>query len=89
MKVKIGLGQLLVEGGEPWRNFERAQKMISKAAKEGCDIIHLPETIDFAWTHPSAHTEIDQLQNIVCRCSPDSRGAYDLTGTHDSPRRFQ
>jgi predicted amidohydrolase len=61
MKVKIGLGQLLVEGGEPWRNFERAQKMIIKAAKEGCDIIILPETIDFAWTHPSSLKESEPI----------------------------
>jgi predicted amidohydrolase len=55
--MKLGLGQLLVEGGEPERNFERAAKMIGKAAAKGCDIILLPETIDFAWTHPSSLTE--------------------------------
>jgi predicted amidohydrolase len=56
-QMKLGLGQLLVEGGEPERNFERAAKMIGKAAAKGCDIILLPETIDFAWTHPSSLTE--------------------------------
>jgi predicted amidohydrolase len=55
--MKLGLGQLLVEGGEPERNFERAARMIKKAAAQGCDIILLPETIDFAWTHPSALEE--------------------------------
>ena len=55
--VKIAMGQLLVEGGEPERNFERAEVMIRKASQEKCDLIVLPETIDFAWTHPSAHEE--------------------------------
>lgn len=48
------MGQLLVEGGEPDRNLDRAAKMISEAADLKCDIILLPETLDLAWTHPSA-----------------------------------
>lgn len=55
--LRLCLGQLLVEGGEPERNFQRAEKMIRKAAQDGCQIILLPETIDFAWTHPSALEE--------------------------------
>ena len=60
-KIKIAMGQLLVEGGEPWRNFERAKKMIEKASKENCDIILLPEAIDFAWTHPSLYNEAEPI----------------------------
>lgn len=55
--MKVGMAQLLVEGGEPYRNFERAEKLIKKAKEQGCDIVLLPETIDFAWTHPSGITE--------------------------------
>ncbi|MFW6024721.1 MAG: carbon-nitrogen hydrolase family protein [Candidatus Woesearchaeota archaeon] len=55
--IKIAMGQLLVEGGEPWRNFERAKEMIKKASKNNCDLILLPEAIDFAWTHPSLYNE--------------------------------
>ncbi|MEZ4979669.1 MAG: carbon-nitrogen hydrolase family protein [Chitinophagales bacterium] len=55
--IKIALGQILVEGGEPERNFERAHKMIVQAKKENCSLIVLPETIDFAWTHPSSLKE--------------------------------
>ncbi len=55
--VKVGMGQLLVEGGEPERNLERAEKMIREASQKGCDIILLPECLDLAWTHPSAKTE--------------------------------
>lgn len=69
-KLKIGLGQLLVEGGEPDRNLERAVAMIKEAAQNKCDIILLPETFDFAWTHPSALTEAQPIpgpySNILC-----------------------
>jgi predicted amidohydrolase len=58
--MKLALGQLLVEGTEPERNFDRAEQLIAKAAKESADIILLPETIDFAWTHP------DGLKNAQC-----------------------
>jgi predicted amidohydrolase len=56
-KMKLGLGQLLVEGGEPERNLDRAVKMIREAAAAGCDLVLLPETLDLAWTHPSALNE--------------------------------
>jgi len=59
--LKIALGQILVEGGEPERNFERAHKMIVQAKKEACELIVLPETIDFAWTHPSSLKEAQAI----------------------------
>jgi predicted amidohydrolase len=59
--MKLGLGQLLVEGTEPERNFERAERLIKRAKSENCDIILLPETIDFAWTHPDALKEAQPI----------------------------
>ena len=59
--IKIAMAQLLVEGGEPERNFERAEKMCAEAQKEKCDIIVFPETIDFAWTHPSSLNESEPI----------------------------
>lgn len=56
-KIKIGMGQLLVEGGEPARNLDRAEKMVRQAAQIKCAIVLLPEVLDLAWTHPSALTE--------------------------------
>lgn len=50
--MKLALAQLLVEGTEPERNFARAEKMVANASKQNCDLVLLPETIDFAWTHP-------------------------------------
>ena len=37
--VKIGMGQLLVEGGEPERNFERAEAMVADARAAQCEIV--------------------------------------------------
>src|SRR6516165_5493881 len=55
--VRIGMCQLLVEGGEAERNLERAAAMVRKAAQEGCEIVLLPEALDLGWTHPSAKSE--------------------------------
>lgn len=55
--MRLALAQLLVEGGEPERNFQRAEKLIRQAADQQADIVLLPETIDFAWTHPSSLEE--------------------------------
>lgn len=60
-KWKAGLGQLLVEGGEPERNLERAARMIREAAENHCDLILLPETLDFGWTHPSSQTYAEAI----------------------------
>jgi predicted amidohydrolase len=62
--MKLALGQLLVEGGEPERNLQRAKKMIEKAVLQNADIILLPETLDFAWTHPSALIENQPIPGI-------------------------
>ncbi|MET4105064.1 carbon-nitrogen hydrolase family protein [Hymenobacter sp. UYP22] len=59
--IRVGMGQLLVEGGEPERNLERAERMIAEAAARHCDVVLLPETLDFAWTHPSALTEAQPI----------------------------
>ncbi len=53
MKLKMCLGQILLEGGEPDRNFERIAESASFAKKNGAKILLLPECSDIAWTHPS------------------------------------
>jgi len=55
------MAQLLVEGGEPERNLERAAKLIRQAKAENCDLVLLPETLDLAWTHPSAFSESEPV----------------------------
>lgn len=61
MTIKIAMAQLLVEGGEPERNLERAQKLIEKAVAQKADVVLLPETLDLAWTHPSAFNEAENI----------------------------
>ena len=56
-KFRLALAQLLVEGGEAERNFQRAEKLIQQAVAEKADMVLLPETIDFAWTHPRSINE--------------------------------
>lgn len=75
--IKVGMGQLLVEGGEPERNLKRAEEMIGEAARQKCDIILLPETLDLAWTHPSAMTEAQPIpgpySDRICRAARDNK----------------
>lgn len=48
------MGQMLVEGGAPEANLERACRMIAAAGKIRLDAVVLPECLDLGWTHPSA-----------------------------------
>lgn len=59
--MRIGVCQLLVEGGEPQRNLERAEKFIKIAVEQQAELIILPETLDLAWTHPSVYEEAEAI----------------------------
>jgi len=50
---KLAMGQMLVEGGEPERNLDRAAGVIGEAAGRSCRAVVLPECLDLGWTHPS------------------------------------
>src|SRR5574340_10468 len=50
----IAMAQILVEGGAPEANLARAETAIAEAARQGCDIVLLPECLDAGWTHPAA-----------------------------------
>lgn len=50
---KLGMGQILVEGGQRDANLARADRMIRRAADAGCSIVVLPECSDLGWTSPS------------------------------------
>jgi predicted amidohydrolase len=54
MTVPVGMAQILVEGGKPEANLDRAVARIREAAKKGCRLVVLPECLDLGWTHPSA-----------------------------------
>mgnify|MGYP002395499161 CR=1 FL=1 len=53
-QFRLGMGQMLVEGGKLEENLQRAEAMIRKAHEADCQAIVLPECLDTGWTHPSA-----------------------------------
>ncbi|MFN8261762.1 MAG: carbon-nitrogen hydrolase family protein [Chitinophagales bacterium] len=71
MILRVAMAQLLVEGGEPERNMQRAATLIEKAAKQEAQLVLLPETLDLAWTHPSALEEAEPIpgkrSDFFCR----------------------
>ncbi len=87
--VKIGMGQLLVEGGEPERNLHRAEVMIRQAYQEKCDIVLLPECLDLAWTHPSAKVKSQPIpgrySDTLCRVAKEL-GIYICAGLTEKDR---
>jgi predicted amidohydrolase len=45
---------MLVQGGQPAANLDRAEKLIRDAAAQASRIVVLPECMDLGWTDPSA-----------------------------------
>jgi predicted amidohydrolase len=54
MTYRVALGQILVEGGRPVPNLDRAVAAIATAAEKECRVVVLPECLDLGWAHPSA-----------------------------------
>lgn len=52
--MRIGMAQILVEGGQLERNLFRAERFITQAGKEECEVVVLPECLDLGWTFPRA-----------------------------------
>jgi predicted amidohydrolase len=51
---RVGMAQILVEGGRPEANLARAADAVRQAAATGCRLVVLPECLDLGWTDPSA-----------------------------------
>jgi predicted amidohydrolase len=51
---RIGMAQILVEGGRPQENLDRAVGAVRQTAAQGCRLVVLPECLDLGWTDPSA-----------------------------------
>src|SRR6266545_4326398 len=54
MNYRVGMAQILVEGGRPGANLRRAADAVRRAAGQGCRLVVLPECLDFGWTDPGA-----------------------------------
>lgn len=57
----IALGQMLVQGGEPVANLERALSLIGTAKRNAADLILLPEVLDCGWCDESAREYAEAL----------------------------
>jgi predicted amidohydrolase len=86
---RLGMAQILVEGGQPEVNLDRAVAAISQAAGLGCRVVVLPECLDLGWTHPSAR---DLAQPIpgphfdrIARAAKDA-GVYVAAGLVERAR---
>jgi predicted amidohydrolase len=51
---RVGMAQILVEGGRPDANLGRAVRAIGEAPARGCRLAVLPECLNLGWTDPSA-----------------------------------
>lgn len=53
--------QMLVEGGNPEANLDRAVARIEITAGNGADLVLLPEALDLGWTHSSARVKAGSI----------------------------
>ena len=60
-EFKLAIVQMYVEPGNLQKNLSHAGRLISEAAKNGADVVLLPEVMDLGWTHPSAREYADSI----------------------------
>ena len=79
----LGMGQMLVEGGEVSQNLKRARQMIENAAEQDCRIIVLPECLDLGYTCPGARDLAQPIpgrySDTLCDAARES-GIYVVAG---------
>jgi predicted amidohydrolase len=79
----LGMGQMLVEGGDTAGNLTRAKQMIYRGAEQGCRIVVLPECLDAGWTFPTAASLAQPIpgphSNILIRAAREC-GVYVVAG---------
>ena len=85
---KLALAQMRVDGGAPEANLARAERCIGDAAAAGAQVVLLPETLNFGWTHGAARTAVDPIPDgPTCRrlCAAARRhGVYVCAGLVES-----
>ena len=82
-RIKLGMGQILVEGGRLQENLARAVAMIAEAGRQGCQISVLPECLDLGWTNPAAADLAAEIpgptSDVLCRAAREA-GLYVVAG---------
>jgi len=66
--MKLAMVQILVEPGRKEVNLARAEQYIGAAARQGAEMIVLPEAMSLGWTHPSARKEADEFPHGESCC---------------------
>jgi predicted amidohydrolase len=59
--ITLAMAQMLVEGGQRATNLRRAEAQIRDAARNGVQIVLLPEALNLGWTHPSAAEQAEAI----------------------------
>ena len=81
--LKVGIGQLHVDGGNAALNLKNAVEFIQEATEKSCDIIVLPEALDFGWTHCSALTGAQPIpgpNSEILQQAADENDIYVIAG---------
>jgi predicted amidohydrolase len=82
-RLKLAMGQMLVEGGQPEKNLARAVEMIAEAGRQGCQVVILPECLDLGWAHPEARqlaAEIPGSASDLLRQAASDAGLHVVAG---------
>lgn len=74
--MRVGIGQLYLEGGKPEANLSNAIRMIQEASANQADIIVLPECIDFGWTSAVALTGAEPIPGRFSQALCDAASLY-------------
>jgi len=82
-RIKVAMGQMLVEGGRLQENLARAVAMVGQAGHQGCQIVVLPECLDLGWTHLTAGQSASEIpgstSEVLCRAAAEA-GVYLAAG---------
>ncbi|MCK5201659.1 MAG: carbon-nitrogen hydrolase family protein, partial [Spirochaetales bacterium] len=60
-QFKLAMVQMLVEGGLKDANLSHAEDLIGEAAREGAQVVLLPECLDLGWTHPASQIDAETI----------------------------
>lgn len=88
-RIKLAMGQMLVEGGQLQENLDRAADMIVQAGRQQCQIVVLPECLDVGWTNPAARDLAAEIpgptSEVLCRAASEA-GLYVVGGLTEQAR---
>jgi predicted amidohydrolase len=80
------MAQMLVRPAAREENLARAIRAVGEARAAGCDIVVLPECLDFGWTHPASRERADPIPGPTSERLADAartHGIYVVAGIHE------